>query len=43
MNSKYKIHKYKSNNFNNVEDLVSIEEPLEISIKFKNNEIWTQI
>jgi len=42
MNSKYKIHKYKSNNFNNVEDLVSIEEPLEISIKFKNNEIWTQ-
>ena len=42
MNSKYKIQKYKSNNLNNVEDLISIEEPLEISIKFKTKETWTQ-
>ena len=42
MNSKYNILKYKSNNLNNIEDLVSIEEPLEISIKFKREEIWIQ-
>jgi len=42
MNSKYKILKYKSNNASKIEDLVSIEEPLEISIKFKNNKIWIQ-
>ena len=35
MNSKYKVLKYSSNNFNDVEDLVSIEEPLEISLKYK--------
>ena len=38
MNSKYKVLKFKSNNFKNVDDLVSIEEPLEISIKYKNND-----
>ncbi|MFM7821517.1 MAG: formate dehydrogenase accessory sulfurtransferase FdhD [Candidatus Fonsibacter sp.] len=44
MNSKYKVLKFKSNNFKNVDDLVSIEEPLEISIKYKNNDKWvTQI
>jgi FdhD protein len=42
MNSKYNVLKYKSNNLNNIEDLVSIEEPLEISIKFKYEEIWIQ-
>ncbi|NQW08157.1 MAG: formate dehydrogenase accessory sulfurtransferase FdhD [Candidatus Pelagibacter sp.] len=42
MNSKYNILKYKSNNLSNIEDLVSIEEPLEISIKFKREEIWIQ-
>ena len=40
MNSKYKILKYKSQNINEVEDLVSIEEPLEISIAFKKNNIF---
>jgi FdhD protein len=40
MNSKYKILKYKSQNTNDVEDLVSIEEPLEISIKFKENDTF---
>ena len=36
MNSKYKILKFKSNQSEEVDDLISIEEPLEISIKFKN-------
>ena len=31
MNSKYKVLKFNSNKFENIEDLVSIEEPLEIS------------
>ena len=38
MNSKYKVLKYSSNNFNDVEDLVSIEEPLEISLKYKEKD-----
>ena len=40
MNSKYKVLKYSSNNFKDVEDLVSIEEPLEISLKFKEKDNW---
>ena len=40
MNSKYKVLKFNSNKFDNVEDLVSIEEPLEISIKFKKDDKW---
>ena len=40
MNSKYKVLKYNSSKFENVEDLVSIEEPLEISLKFKEQEKW---
>ena len=40
MNSKYKVLKFISNKFGNVEDLVSIEEPLEISLKFKENDKW---
>ena len=40
MNSKYKVLKFNSNKFDNVEDLISIEEPLEISIKFKRNDKW---
>ena len=40
MNSKYKVLKYSSNKFKDVEDLVSIEEPLEISLKFKENDKW---
>ena len=35
MNSKYKILKYNSNNITEVKDLVSVEEPLEILIKYK--------
>ena len=40
MNSKYKVLKFISNKFENFEDLVSIEEPLEISLKFKENNDW---
>ena len=40
MNSKYKILKYHSDKFDDIEDLISIEEPLEISLKFKENNIW---
>ncbi|MDA9664579.1 formate dehydrogenase accessory sulfurtransferase FdhD [Candidatus Pelagibacter sp.] len=40
MNSKYKILKFSSRKFENLEDLVSIEEPLEISLKFKEHDIW---
>ena len=42
MNSKYKVLKYSSNNFKDVEDLVSIEEPLEISLKYKEKDNWVQ-
>ena len=42
MNSKYKVLKYRSNNTNEIDDSISIEEPLEITIKFKNNNTWTE-
>ena len=40
MNSKYKVTKFKKNKFENTNDLISIEEPLEISLKYKDNEKW---
>jgi FdhD protein len=40
MNSKYKVLKFSSKKFENIEDLISIEEPLEISIKFKESDNW---
>jgi FdhD protein len=44
MNSKYKVTKFKLNKFEEVDDLISIEEPLEISIKYKDQDKWvTQI
>jgi len=42
MNSKYKVLKYKSNKTNEINDLISVEEPLEITIKFKEKETWTE-
>ena len=42
MNSKYKVLKYSFNNFEDVEDLVSIEEPLEISLKYKEKNKWIE-
>jgi len=40
MNSKYKITKFNKNKFKNIEDLISIEEPLEISLKYKEKNDW---
>jgi len=42
MNSKYKISKYKNNKIDNVEDYISIEEPLEINLKYKDGKDWRQ-
>jgi len=44
MNSTYKVHKFKSNQIQEMDDSISIEEPLEISIKYKDHDKWvTQI
>ena len=40
MNSKYKVIKFKKNKFENIDDLVSIEEPLEISLKHRIQDQW---
>jgi FdhD protein len=40
MNSKYKVVKFNKNKFDKIEDLISIEEPLEISIKYKDQNKW---
>ena len=40
MNSKYKIRKFVKGKLENIVDLISIEEPLEISLKFKDKEKW---
>ena len=42
MNSKYKVTKFKKNKFENIDDLISIEEPLEISLKYKEQDKWVQ-
>ena len=44
MHSKYKVHKFKSETHEEKDDLISIEEPLEISLKFeKENKTITQL
>jgi len=40
MNSTYKVYKFRSNQSQEVDDPVSIEEPLEISIRYKNKDNW---
>jgi FdhD protein len=40
MNSKYKVLKFNSKKFESIDDLISIEEPLEISVKYKDKDIW---
>ena len=40
MNSNYKVIKFKKNKFEKIDDLISIEEPLEISIKYKEQNEW---
>jgi len=42
MNSEYKVYKFKSNKLNDIDDHISIEEPLEIIIKYKEKEIWVE-
>ena len=42
MNSKYKVVKFKKNKFENVDDFISIEEPLDISLKYKEQNKWVQ-
>ncbi len=40
MNSKYKVLKFSSKKYENIDDLISIEEPLEISLKYKSQDKW---
>jgi len=40
MNSKYKVIKFKENKFEKIEDLISVEEPLEISLKYYDKDKW---
>ena len=40
MNSKYKVLKFNSKKFESIDDLISIEEPLEISLKYKVENNW---
>jgi len=40
VNSKYKVLKYSSKKFEDINDLISIEEPLEISLKYKKQDKW---
>ncbi len=42
MNSKYKVIKFRKNKFENVDDFISIEEPLEISLKYKDQNKWVK-
>ena len=40
MNSRYHTTKYKGNSSSSVNDLVSIEEPLEMTVRYKKNNEW---
>ena len=40
MNSKYKVVKFKNDKFENTDDFISIEEPLEILLKYKRQNKW---
>ena len=40
MNSKYQTIKYKGNEPSTVDDVVSIEEPLEMTVRYKKNKEW---
>ena len=43
MNSKYKTIKYKKDKQSTLEDLISIEEPLEMIVRYKKNNEWVDI
>ena len=40
MNSKYQTIKYKGNKPSTVDDVVSIEEPLEMTVRYQKNKEW---
>ena len=40
MNSKYRVIKFKKNKFEKIDDLISVEEPLEISLKYNKQDKW---
>ena len=40
MDIKYSISKFKNSNIQELKDSVSVEEPLEMRLKFKNNKNW---
>jgi FdhD protein len=40
MNTKYQTIKYKGNNPSSINDLISIEEPLEMTVRYKKNKEW---
>ena len=40
MNSNYKVIKFNKNKFEKIDDLISIEEPLEISLKHRTQDQW---
>ncbi|MDC1273338.1 formate dehydrogenase accessory sulfurtransferase FdhD [Pelagibacteraceae bacterium] len=42
MNSNYKVTKFRSNNLKEVNDQISIEEPLEIILKYKDKKNWIE-
>ena len=42
MDIKYKVSKLKDNNSKEIKDSVSVEEPLEMSLRFKVNEDWKE-
>ena len=42
MDIKYKVTKLKDNNTKEIKDSVSIEEPLEMSLKFKDVDNWKE-
>ena len=42
MNSNYKVLKYESKVLNEFDDQISIEEPLEIILKYKDKKTWVE-
>ena len=40
MDIKYNITKYKDNNVEEIKDLISVEEPLEMNLQFQKNGKW---
>jgi len=42
MNSDYKVFKFRNNTLNELNDQISVEEPLEIIIKFKDKDKWIE-